>query len=447
MTTKKVLFISYAFPPQGGVGVHRAVKFLKYLPLYDYESYVLAARKRFHDFKDENLSCQLDASKVHIHKIFSFEPENYRDKFSFKKISFESFANKLTRNFFRFFDFLFTPDEKVFWIIPCVLYGASIVLKHKIDCIYATGDPFSSFLIGYYISKLTKKPLVLDFRDEWISGYLLNQKEKRYKWHAGAEKMMEKKVIEQASKVISVTPAIIENFKAKYPEYTDKFVCIPNGFDEEDFNIDFVGASCQPALTSDKFIILHSGKMYLLRSPVNFLKALKLIEKEDINLFKKIKVVFAGPVEGKVLGEIKKIAADDMVEFTGFLTHKDSLSWQKKADLNLLILDEAVEAKRVYTAKIFEYMASCAPILAIAPRDSDVAALVTQSASGVIIENKDDLTGMKNAVIDFMKAREKDKPLINRNYNFINQFSRKNLTKKLAGVLDEAVEGKKCPIK
>lgn len=434
---RKILFISYAFPPQGGVGVQRTVKFLKYLHLYGYEPYVVTAKKRYYDFKDEELINQIDKNKVKIYDIFSFEPENYIDKFSFKNFSFKLLYHKSIRNFFRFFDFVFTPDEKVFWMIPCILSGASLVLKENIDCIYVTGDPFSSFIAGYYISKLTGKPLVLDFRDEWISGYLLKDARKRFKWHAGFEKMMEKKVVAQASKVISVTPAIMENFIKKYPEHKEKFICIPNGFDEDDFNI---SKELGLRVRGDRFTILHSGKVYGLRSPVLFLTALKEIKKENKEIFNKIKVVFAGAIEDSVKKEIDEVGINEIIEFKGFVTHNEIIRLYMEADLNLLILDKDEDAKRVYTAKIFEYMASGKDILAIASPDSEVADLIKKSNTGVLINNYDDMEGIKKNIYKFIEAKQKRIKLFNRNYDFINRFSRKNLTEKLAKIFDETIK-------
>lgn len=470
---RKILFISYAFPPQGGVGVQRTVKFLKYLPLYGYTPYVVTAKKRFYDFKDEELINQIDKNKVKIYDIFSFEPENYIDKFSFKNFSFKLLYHKIVRNFFRFFDFVFTPDEKVFWMTPCILSAASLVLKENIDCIYVTGDPFSSFIAGYYISKLTRKPLVLDFRDEWISGYLLKDARKRFKWHAGFEKMMEKKVISRASKVISVTPAIIENFIKKYPEHKEKFICIPNGFDEDDFyDIQFTsplrGEGSAPfssplrgdgstSFTSplrgegrvrgeDKFTILHSGKVYGLRNPVVFLTALKEIKKENKEIFNKIKVVFAGAIDGSMKKEIDDVGINEIIKFKGFVKHNEIIRLYKEADLNLLILDKDEDAKRVYTAKIFEYMASGKDILAIAPSDSSVADLIKKSNTGVLINNYDDIEGIKKDIYKFIEAKQKGIKLFNRNYEFINQFSRKNLTKKLAQTFDGVLLSSPLPL-
>lgn len=439
---KKALVISYAFPPQGGVGVQRTVKFLKYLHLYGYTPYVITAKKRFYDFKDEELINQIDKNKVKIYDIFSFEPENYIDKFSFKNFSFKLLYHKIIRNFFRFFDFVFTPDEKVFWMIPCILSGASLVLKKNIDCIYVTGDPFSSFIAGYYISKLTRKPLVLDFRDEWISGYLLKDAGKKFKWHAGFEKMMEKKVVAQASKVISVTPAIIENFIKKYPEHKEKFICIPNGFDEDDFDgIQFTSPLRGEGRVrgEDKFTILHSGKVYGLRNPVVFLTALKKIKKENKEIFNKIKIVFAGAIDDPVKKEINDVGINEIIEFKGFVKHNEIIKLYNEADLNLLILDKDEDAKRVYTAKIFEYMASGKDILAIAPPDSEVSDLIKKSNTGVLVNNYDDMEGIKKDIYKFIEAKEKRIKLFNRNYDFINRFSRKNLTEKLAKIFDEII--------
>ncbi|MFH1452862.1 MAG: glycosyltransferase [Armatimonadota bacterium] len=427
---KKALFISYAFPPQGGVGVQRAVKFLKYLPLYGYECHVISAKKRFCEFKDKDLINQLDLSKVHLHNVFSFEPENYLD-------DVKRSGHKFIRNFFRLVDFLFVPDEKVFWIMPVALFGASMVLKYNIDCIFATGDPFSSLLAGYYISKLTGRPLIVDFRDEWISGYLLNQGSPRYRWHTSAQKAMEEKVVNYAHKVISVTPSIIDNFIKKYPDKKDKFICIPNGFDEDDFKI-----SDNNGKDKEKFIILHSGKVYNLRSPVNFLKSLKLIEKENKEMFDKIKVIFAGHVEDSVKNDINKLDMEKTVEFTGFLPHKDIIKLQNETDLNLLILDDAPPAKRVYTAKIFEYLASAANTLVIAPSNTEVANLIYKSNTGIVIEDRNDTEGIKEAVSNFINIRESGKIAFEHNTKFISQFSRRNLAKQLAEVFDESVKAK-----
>lgn len=438
--SKKVLFISYAFPPQGGVGVQRIVKFLKYLPSHGYQCYVLSAAKRFYDFKDEGLAKQLDARKIHIHRLFSFEPENYSDNFSFKNFSFKLLYHKAVRNFFRLFDFLFTPDEKSFWILPASLAGASLALKEKIDCIYATGDPFSSLLAGYYIGKLTNKPLVTDFRDEWVGGYLTQHYQRRYRWHHEAEKRMEEKIVRRSAKVITVTQSIVDNFIKKYPDQKEKFVYIPNGFDEDDF----VYRGCLNGTTAeDKFIIAYTGKAYTLRDPINFLKSLKLIKQEKPEIYNKIKIVFAGEVAGSIKEEAERLGIGEILEFRGYVPYAEVMALLRRVSLNLLILDDDEKAKRAHTTKIFEYFASGKDILAIAPHDSEVAELVKKSGTGIVITDKSDIIGMRDAVYRFVGARKAGKPLFNRNYEFINQFTRKKQAEQLAQIFDDVISEQK----
>ncbi|MBI2251253.1 MAG: glycosyltransferase [Armatimonadetes bacterium] len=335
----------------------------------------------------------------------------------------------MIRNFFRFFDFIFTPDEKTLWLPSAVLSGLKIIKKEKVDLIYSTGDPFSAFFIGYFLKKISRIPLVIDFRDEWVEGYLGKYYASKYKWQIKLESLMERKLIAYADKVISVTPAIIDNFKKKYPEYLEKFISIPNGFDEDDFKGD---------LSSDnkEFVILHSGKIYSLRRPDFLINIFKEIAEENHEFKKCAKLIFIGEVALDCQKIVNKNQSKNII-FTGFMPKGEVIKSLKNSIICLLILDFAQEAQRVYTAKIFEYLGANKFILAIAPRNSQAAKLIFQANAGIVVENKRELKGI---LLDLFNKWKSGKLYLQTNKNFINQFTRENLTKKLALTFNELLK-------
>lgn len=420
----KVLFITYLLPPQGGVGVQRAVKFIKYLPRFGWEPVVLTTKNDVGPNLDKSLLEDIPQG-LKVYRSFCFEPQNYKDDFLIKNFSFVGLRDKLIRNFFRFFDFIFIPDEQVLWIITAVLTGVRVILKEKIDVIFATGDPFTTFLIGYFLKKITGRQLILDFRDEWTQGYFIRF-QRKYPWQRKLEAKLEKKMIKEARKVISVTEGIIQNFKDNYPEVKEKFVLIPNGYDEDDFDRSI-------KFSRNNFVILHSGKLYKLRSPRILFNSIKVLCKNNLEFKDKVKIVFIGEVSSDLKDAFEQFEYKEKIVFYGFKPHKEAVNELLKSSVLCLILDDAPEARRVYTAKIFEYMASNRPMLIFAPKDSEVARLVGFSKLSFIAQ--DEFEGSR-VLLGLFEDWKKGKECSMNNLDFIHKdYSRESLTGKLAEVL------------
>ncbi|MFH1453964.1 MAG: glycosyltransferase [Armatimonadota bacterium] len=422
---KNVMIISFAFPPLGGSGVQRILKFAKYLPSYGWNPVILTVKEAvFHIYTDEN------CKDLKVYRTGFFDFLNMKRKFTKNKEGSENNINPTKENgknllkyFTGFFNqYFLIPDDKIGWLLPAVKEGLKIIKKENIDIIYATGDPFSSFLIGTLLKKLTGKKLVIDYRDSWTDFNLTDPIYFKGTYRKGIENLMESYALKTADKIISVSPVINEKLQKKHPEIPkEKYDIIHNGYDSEDFN----GLQKEK---NQKFTITHTGIFTASRSPEVFLKALSELVKEDNGIRDNIRVKFIGASLEKDLNQmINKYNLGEYIDIPGYLNHAECVKEIINSDALLLIQDyKYLEA---YSGKIFEYLYSKNPILGIVPPTGCAAQLIEETSSGIVPED-DTVKSVKEAI---------KKVYYNKGFKpgmeIIEQYDRKKLTEKLAGLL------------
>ncbi len=412
---KKVLFISYFFPPLGGAGVQRAQKFVKYLPQFGWKPYVLTVKPVEYVAYDDTLLKEIAFTPIYrtesldpmrILHIFEKLRKNKRRIYN----SADPKIKKLSRN-------IFPIDSKIGWLPFAYLKGLSLCKQKIIQVIYATLSPYSSAVLAYLLSRKTGLPYVLDYRDLWQGKpdieYLTD-------WHKKISENWERNVLKNASKVIINTKRAMKKIMEIYPEIDKKkFTVIYNGFDEDDFKFEKTMKK-----NTDKIIFTYTGGFYGERTPKYFIEAVDLI-KDKIK--DKVKFRFVGNYHKNILKMLNSLP--ELIEVIPQVTHRKSIKYLSESDYSMLFIAEK-KSDIVIPAKLFEYMAIRKPIIAMIPQKGEAADLIKEYGLGFIVPSND-VNKIKDTILQAIEHKIK----ITENKN-LEKFTRRYQTKQLAQILD-----------
>jgi glycosyltransferase involved in cell wall biosynthesis len=405
---KKVLVIAYHYPPLGGGGVFRTLKFTKYLPRFGFKPYVLTVKNSMYPTRDPTLLSEIP-QEVRIIETFSLEHKLFQMPF---------YALRATPKW------VFIPDINVGWLPFAVRRGEKIIKKEVIDVIYATAPIYTSLLIACLLKRRTGKPLVIDFRDPWTQNVFTKYPTKL---HRKIEEKLEKYILMTADHIITATEPMRLKLIEKYPFLKGKCTTITNGFDLEDFK------GLTRSTQREKFTITFTGYIYGLRTSKHFLIALKELISEEKDIESKIQVVFAGPPNKQTTNLVKKLELQDIVKFLGYVSHQESLKLMVNSDCLLLII--APEEPYSYTGKLFEYLGAKRPILALIPPQGVAADLIRSTKTGVIVP-PGNINPIKQTISQLFQKWKKRDLIIKSD---VSEYDRKTLTEKLAKVFEQVI--------
>ena len=421
---KKVLIITYYWPPAGGSGVQRWLKFSKYLPQNGWKPYIFTPDSPSFDVKDEDL-----ISDIHIEtEVWTtpiWEPYSLKDKLFGKSESSNagiiqdkySVKNKIM-NWVR--GNIFIPDPKVFWVKPSIKLLTKKIKEEGITHVVSTGPPHSMHLIALGLKKQNSDlKWISDFRDPWSELDLLNEfhltKKSKQKY-----RKLEKEVLQNADVTLTVSETWVESFKRLG---SNNVKLITNGFDVDDFEV--------RERENDKFIIGHFGLLNHLRNPKNLWKTLHDLcdENPDFNI--KLEIRLSGNIDTEVLQNITQyFHLKNKVEVLGYLSHKEVLREYNESSVLLLLLFNSESGIGNYPGKIFEYFAAKRPILGFGPKESDTQKLMEKTESGNYHYYED--VNLKENIISLFENKEEF--VVS---DEINNFTRKKLTKQLSVLLNK----------
>ncbi len=412
---RKVLIIANQFPPMGGSGVQRSVKFVKHLRSFGYEPVVFTRTIDNMPLKDETLLKDVPQG-VKIYRTKALEVPELK--------GILRIPGKVVGKFM-------IPDTARLWMENAKKEVLSVIEKEGIHLIYTTSAPYSDHLLGLYIKK--KKPnikWVADFRDEWTNNpYTLDNPYNPIR--TNIEKKMEYSVLTTADALISNTPVMVRNFVQNNGLKGDNFHCIPNGFDVEDFaEFDLTKPK------NSKMTLVYTGALYGRRKPDTFFEALKQLKAENKIDGDKILVKLIGNYhKDKLQAQIDSYSLTKQFEIVGYVPHNVCIKEQLGADVLVLIEGTGRGSDAFYTGKIFEYMNTGRPVLAVLPENGAAADLVRESKIGVV-SHTDDVEKIKNSIKDYYDKWCEGKLDFEPDRTVIDGFERKALTEKLAEVFD-----------
>jgi galactitol-specific phosphotransferase system IIB component len=423
LESKKVLIITYYWPPAGGPGVQRWLKFVKYLPDFGVQPIVYVPENPTYPIVDTNLIKEVsDKAIVLKQKIFEpYQLASFFSKNKTKKISSgiipnqkkQSFLDKL---FLLIRGNLFIPDARFLWVKPSVSYLEKYIVENNIDTIITSGPPHSLHLIGLQLKQKLDLKWFADFRDPWTTiGYHKSLRLSNYATEK--HKMLERKVLNTADTIIVTS----KTTKTEFQAITSKPIAvITNGYDVE---------NVETQVLDTKFSLAHIGSFLSERNPMILWESLvELInEVPDFKSYLEIKLI--GAVSQEVLETISQFGLDSYLNNLGYVSHGEAIAHQRKSQVLLLIEIDSQDTKSIIPGKLFEYMVSNRPIVAIGPKNSDFAEIITTTNTGVFF-NYSEKVKLKSVILDFYNEFLQGK--LQANGVGLQQYSRKNLTKELA---------------
>lgn len=426
-TSKKLLIITYYWPPAGGPGVQRWLKFVKYLPDFDVQPIVYVPDNPTYPIVDKHLEEEVSDKAIIIRKPI-FEPyqlASFLSKNKTKKISSGIIPNNKKQSFLdKVFLWvrgnLFIPDARVFWVKPSVSYLEKYIREHGIDTIVTSGPPHSLHLIGLKLKQKINLNWFADFRDPWTTiGYhkslrLSNYAVKRHK-------QLEHQVLNSADTIIVTS----KTTKTEFQALTSKpITVITNGFDVEK-------VVKQPL--DIKFSLAHIGSFLSDRNPLILWESLVELLQEIPDFKSYLEIKLMGAVSQEVLETISQFGLNSYLNNLGYVSHDVAVEHQRKSQVLLLIEINSEDTKSILPGKLFEYMVSERPIIAIGPKESDFAEIITNTNTGVFFDYSEKAK-LKQTILDYYTQFLEGK--LQSNGVGLQHYSRKNLTKQLVELIN-----------
>ena len=436
---KRVLIISYYWPPTGGSGVQRWVKFAKYLPSEGWQPVIYTPENPEQLAVDESLAAEVpEAAEVvktriiepyelykkllrrsgHSKEAVEVNPVNAQNKSLLQKAAMWVRGN------------LFRPDPRCLWIGPSVRFLKKYLSEHPVDLIVSTGPPQSMHMIGLRLSRETGLPWIADFRDPWTKIFYfkhLSMTPATERWH----KKMEKMVLDEASAVVAVSPLVQQEFQAM----TDTPVeLITNGFDECDFSSE----PCTQAYggASQEFTITHTGLFAADGNPTVLWDVLAEKCHADEAFRKLLRIKLIGKTDDQILKALKDRGLESSLINMGYQTHSVAVDQQRQASVLILPLRKEPEYRAVLPGKLFEYLASQRPILGIGQPDGAMAMIVNETGTGTVID-WNDKEGISQYIEQCWKRHLEGR--LSSDGADLSRFTRRSLTRRMAGLFDKII--------
>lgn len=417
---KRLLIVTYYWPPSGGPGVQRHLKFAKYLPRFDVRPYVLTVSNPTYPIRDESLLTEVPAG-LKVYRSKTVEPfrfyESLRGRERIKPTT-ELEGNSLGSSLAGWIRAnIFIPDARAGWLPTAWRKANEVIRRENIDTVITTGPPHSVHFVGKFLQQKRGLRWLADFRDPWSRIYY-NQLLPRTAVAEQIDERLEKMVLAQADEVIVVSRSQAENFRKLFER---GYRVITNGFDHEDFDSLESGPSGE-----ERFILRHVGNIGEGAVPKTLLETIGREENRDRFLLE-----FTGDVHPQLPRLVTEMGLSEQVRFRDYLPHREALRLMCRSDALLLCIPDVEGIEHHIPGKLFEYLATGRPILLLGPSDGESAAILREEEAGITVPfgNAD---GMHSALQRLIGGDPPARPLQSR---VDHPFSRHELTRHLAELI------------
>ena len=440
---KRLLIITYYWPPTGGSGVQRWVKFSKYLPEFGWQPVVYTPENPEQLATDGSLLADIpDCAEVVKTRIT--EPyEIYRRLTGGKKGGEVNPVNAQHKNWKQRLSLwirgnCFIPDPRIGWVRPSVRFLVKYLREHPVDAVVTTGPPQSMHMIGRGLKRALGLHWIADFRDPWTEMFYY----KHLGLSAAADRRhrrLEQAVLDEADTIVSVSPPVAADFQARTKT---PVVLITNGFDEDDFGggspcvgvvepgcpgisrTHFSGPGNPGPLAREKEIrLVHTGLFAADGNPLNLWDALAARCQADPDFRARLQIRLAGKVDAAISDAIRARGLGDNLVELGYLPHDETVREQRAADFLLLPLRQEPEYAKVLPGKIFEYLAARRPVLGIGQPDGAAAQILRDAGAGEMFD-----WDQRDGLLAFLDAAHPEA-------TGIEKYSRRSLTAQLTKIL------------
>jgi len=423
---KKVLIISYMFPPIAGGGTQRPLKFVKYLPEYGITPIVFCPQKAYWKAFDESL---LDLPFVKKTKIYRCGVRQLRHYYNLR---YQKGYKKHPYYYLMGVKSLFFLDFFSTWYFECRHKALEVIKEEKVDCIMTTSPPHSIHFFGLFLKKMTRIPWIMDIRDAIIGdpnrpSTLITRVQDPFRY------LHEKRFVSSSGAIISVSDPIVDSIRTRHRtlRLQSKLQTISNGFDEEDF------ANMQTSKRKrNHLLITYTGSFMGKQTPEYFLKSIQLLIDNKSIYPSDLNIQFVGHYDEPIRNMLQSFRSRIPIEILDFQPYEKTLSLQAKSDLLLLIvsIDEKEQGQQTMTGKFFEYIGAQRPVFALVP-DGPLKETIKKGGFGFIAPPKNipQIAEKFKSIYD----QWKDQHFIyfQPDMEFRSNFSRKQLTEKLASII------------
>ena len=416
---KKILIISYYWPPAGGSGVQRWLNFSRYLAELGWDITIIAPESPSYPLIDNTIANSI-SPLVKIIKVPIFEPTRVLNVSKKRNRDHLDSSSSLKKLILWIRANLFFPDSRMFWIKKATKIASSYVVQNDIDCVITTAPPFSTHLIGYHVKLKTNVKWIADFRDPWSDFFPFKQlpmtrniRKKHLKW--------ERKCLVCADTVITTSPSLNES----YLKINNNSHTITNGYE-----------SLIDSELDDKFSIMYTGVMKSIQNPSNLWLVLNEICQENKDFSKDLLVTLIGDFDHSIITDNNIVALKSSIKFEGYIEEIKLKNKLKKAQVLLLSSVNLEGINNIIPGKLFLYLSVKRPILAFSSLNSDVEDIINETKSGRVFDylNKVDL---KNYILELYNQFKKGDNYLNS--VGIDQYNYKTLSNKLSSIINKTI--------
>lgn len=437
---RRVLVVSYYFPPSGGPGVQRVLKFVKYLREFGFDPTVLTVEEGAYPQHDEKLADEIPTG-VAVHRTRALDPfgiyalltgRTKKDAVMVGGVRREGGFVERAASWVRANVFL--PDARVGWVPFAVREGVRLHRSQPFDAVFTSGPPHSAHLVGRKLKRRTGVAWMADFRDLWTDSNFYDQLPLTNTARR-LDSRFERCVLSESDRVTTVSSFWKDVLLEKSGREDSDIAVVQNGFDEDDFSIS--ADTEQPQ--SDVFTLAHVGSLYDSRNPQTLWPVLKqLREKGEVE---RLRVCLVGTVGSRIREEILSTGLEDIVEFVDYVSHSEAVRIMHEAAALLLVVEPFQNNLGMITGKLYEYVASGTPVLAIGPPGGDAANLLDETDAGRLFA-RDDVQAMSDFLVDrygrWMSGERTPRP----SSGTLRRFTRRTQTEQLANVFNDAINSK-----
>ncbi len=428
---KKVLIITYYWPPAGGPGVQRVLKFAKYLPEFGWEPVILTVENGEYPAIDESLVSDIP-SGLKVIRTKTVEPytlyrllngqgkKNRIPSYVLSESGNGGFKKRISR-YIR--GNLFIPDAKIGWIPFAVREGMRILRNEQIDLIFSSSPPQTVNLVARKLAQKSGVRWVADFRDPWTDIFYYHTMH-RIPLAANLDRALEERVLRNATAVITVSPSIVRLLEKKVK---NQYFVLPNGFDDSDFGR---AGSLEP---DENFTLLHTGHLAATQNPVVLWEALAVLVESADGFRNSLQIHFYGNVQPEVIQSLESHGLRDYCTFYDYTPHAEIVNVMQKSSLLFFVVPQCDHNEGILTSKLFDYFGAQRPILGIGPRKGDAAAILKETKAGAMFEYADS-DGVTGFVRDLFNAWKKHGITSLEDVDATARYSRRNLTRRLSQI-------------
>lgn len=400
--TQTALFLAYYFPPAGGPGVQRSLKFVKYLPAFNWQAVVVTSTEADHAVLDRTLAADIPPGTP-IYRVAAHDINLLRPKFERLRLGKLLSAINVA---------LYLPDVHRLWAFLARRAVRHAIERHQPALVYSTSAPFSSHLLGAWVHKTYGLPWVADFRDPWSESEL----SRYYPGYRALNRRMEYKVLATADRIVTVSAPLVEMFARLSGRTAESIALIENGYDEQDVPV-------LPPPHNERFTITYTGEFSRIRRPEPFIAAIdRLVERGQIPL-DDLRVTFAGKDTAKFI--------PDRAPFVqlGYLDHNALIDLRRDSDLLLLIQHDSDKGRGNFGGKFYEYLGSNRPTLAITGAGNAAAERLVAAGAGTSVSHEPE--EIASAILHYYRLWKSGGFDYAPDWELIRRYTRRNLTGQL----------------